>query len=100
MRWDSVNPEVPNVDGTPGAAVVVKEAKLKAVQVVGYTAGEWEIEGSVDGTHFGKLGASLTADGVVERTEAVQLLRINCKTAAVLPNTPPVIALGLLFDRD
>jgi hypothetical protein len=68
--------------GSPGAAKLVEHWRQRTVQVAALAGGTLQLQGSIDGTNYGQIGADITADGLYSVVDAngfemtVRFLRI------------------------
>lgn len=96
MRADFVTLEVPHVADTAGPSVQVEGMVQKALQVSGTFTAAIDIEISLDGIGFFKIGSTLTGPAIVELPHVARLLRVHTITWA---SGAPLVTLGGFLAR-
>lgn len=86
MRLDSLAINVPTAPATtPGVAQSVRDLREKSLQLIGPMTGSYDIECSLDGTHFAKTWTGITTDVIKGIPEACTHVRIVPTVNTVAP---------------
>lgn len=81
MRPESFPLEVPTVLGGVGKIEVVDRFFAKTVQASGFVDGEWQLEGTLNGTNWAEVESPISADGFTYLEPTIKHLRLKCTVA-------------------